>query len=162
MAKSDDESSGQPTVHRNPISPTSLPQLTVVLVRDKQQAIYQGRPPRLRKCDSSIPILFLDEYDELEPFNTFTYSMAPSPLGMPTRSISCFEWMCRLSVLAESILTAVYSEESYATDAAGLLRRSGSLQAELDQWQSVLPAYLNLTPGSTDAFDVLPHTLSLM
>ncbi|RSL47386.1 hypothetical protein CEP54_013431 [Fusarium duplospermum] len=39
---------------------------------DKVQSIYQGRPARLREADNRVPIQFLDEYEELEEFNTNT------------------------------------------------------------------------------------------
>lgn len=131
-------------------------------VRGKQQSFFQGRPLRLHHADSNLPIAFLDEFDELQPFDSFTYTTTPQQLALPTRSVSCTEQLCGLSVIAESILTTLYSEQSYNKNATSLLRSSGALQAELDQWRSVLPAHLRLLPGSGDTFEVLPHSLSLM
>lgn len=133
-----------------------------MIVRDKQQSIYQGRPSRLRYCDSSVAICFLDEYDELQPFDTFTYSLDPSQLDTPTRSVTCLEQLCKLSIIAESILIHLYSELSRTDSAAELLRISGSLQAELDEWQDSLPPHLSLDSDHSKDFDILPHSLSLM
>lgn len=130
--------------------------------RDKQQSILQGHSCRLRLRDSSIPTSFIDDYDELQPFDTLTYAGTPRLLSTPTRSVSCSEQLCKLSIIAETILESLYSEQSYTRDATDLLCSSGSLQAELDHWKTSLPRHLSLQPGQQEEFDVLPHTLTLV
>lgn len=129
---------------------------------DKVQSIYQGRPARLQNIDSSVPILFLDGYDELEPFNSLTYSVEPRQLDTPARNVSTFEQLCRLSIIAESIMGTLYSEKSTNTDAATSLRASLNLRLDLEQWLTALPSHLDLRRDDLGAFDILPHTLSLM
>ena len=135
---------------------------------DKVQSIYQGRPARLRDVDNSVPMLFLDEYEELEPFDTLGYSATPGPLGLPTYSVSTFEQLCRLSTIADRILSNLYAEKSLQMDPGSLFRTSQALHADLTRWYSSLPAHLSInfeTPGSSNSASscvVLPHILSLM
>lgn len=129
---------------------------------DKVQSIYQGRFARLQITDSSVPILFLDEYDELEPFSSLTYSVEPRQLDTPTRNMSTFEQLCRLSIIAESILETLYSEKSISTDAATSLQASVDLRLNLEQWRTALPSHLDLRWADLGGFDNLPHKLSLM
>lgn len=136
--------------------------MSVLEVADKVQSIYQGRFARLQNIDSSVPILFLDEYDELEPFNSLTYSVEPRQLDTPTRNTSTFEQLCRLSIIAESILETLYSEKSISADAATSLQASVNLQLNLEQWRTALPSHLDLRWAHLGEFDILPHTLSLM
>jgi hypothetical protein len=132
---------------------------------DKVQSIYQGRPARLRETDNSVPILFLDEYEELEPFDTLGYSANPAPLGLPTLSVSTFEQLCKVSTIADRILSALYTEKSSQKDPKELSSTSQSLHAELIEWHEHLPAQLSVNLNGTDdasTFVVLPHVLSLM
>ncbi|PVH97473.1 hypothetical protein DM02DRAFT_730552 [Periconia macrospinosa] len=131
-------------------------------VADKVQSIYQGRPPRLRDTDCMVPIQFLDEYDEFEAFHSLSYSATPSQLDTPARSGSTFEQLCKLSVIAESILAKLYGEKSFLLDPRTLLQASLSLKIELEQWRCSLPPHLDLVAGESSPFNFLPHTLSLL
>ncbi|KAK5120581.1 hypothetical protein LTR85_006237 [Meristemomyces frigidus] len=133
-------------------------------VHDKTQSIYQGRPARLRNGDTQVPISFLDEYDELEPFSTLTYSAKQAQLGTATRSVSTFRQLCKLSIVADTILSNFYTEKSCATDSAMLSQALRTIQADLECWRAALPAHLSLVGDGRDSneFDILPHTLSLM
>lgn len=131
------------------------------VVADKIQSIYQGRPPRLRDADCSIPLLFLDEHEELEPFNTVTYTARAQQLDTPTRSVSTKQELCRLSVIAESILATLYAESSSRQDANAMLEAAASLQGELESWRGSLPTHLSLQWRNLSAFNMLPHTLAL-
>jgi hypothetical protein len=66
--------------------------------------------------DNSIPMVFLDEYEELEPFDTLGYSATPGGLGLPTHSVSTFEYLCKLSTIANRILCSLYAEKSLQMD----------------------------------------------
>jgi hypothetical protein len=128
-------------------------------VRDKHQSIYMGRHSRLRHSDCNVQLLFLDDFEELQPFNTYTYSPNQRQLGTPARSISPWEQLCRLSTIAESILANIRSEWGRTASATALVGLSEALQKQLDEWMASLPAHLRL---GCKEFETLPHTLSLM
>ncbi|RMJ01473.1 hypothetical protein CDV36_015782 [Fusarium kuroshium] len=129
---------------------------------DKVQSIYQGRPARLREADNRVPIQFLDEYEELEEFNTNTYSERPTQLGFPTYSVSTFEQLCKLSIIMDRILCNLYSEKSCARDSQDLFDASNALHAELKRWRSEMPAHLLVHLNNPGNSTILPHTLSLL
>ncbi|KAF4946740.1 hypothetical protein FGADI_10944 [Fusarium gaditjirri] len=131
-------------------------------ISDKVQSIYQGRPTRLRELDNRVPIAFLDEYEELEDFHTRTYSAQPSQLDCPTYSVSTFEQLCKLSVIMDRILCALYAEKSDAKSADGLWKTAISLHRDLQSWKDGLPVYLKLDLNNSASSTILPHNLSLM
>ncbi|TVY32562.1 Nitrogen assimilation transcription factor [Lachnellula subtilissima] len=137
-------------------------------VLDKVQSIYQGRPARLRDMDNSVPMVFLDDYEELEPFDTLGYSATPGDAGLPTHSVSTFEHLCKLSAIADRILYSLYAEKSSQIDAEELFRTSQILHRDLTRWHESLPAHLSIDfdtsgrPNTSSGCVVLPHTLSLM
>jgi hypothetical protein len=118
--------------------------------------------------DNSVPMVFLDEYEELEPFDTLGYSATPGGLGLPTHSVSTFEHLCKLSTIADRVLYSLYAEKRSQMDPEGLYRTSQALHAELTTWHESLPAHLSIkfdtsgTPNSSSGYVVLPHSLSLM
>lgn len=113
-------------------------------------------------------MVFLDDYEELEPFDTLGYSATPGVVGLPTHSVSTFEHLCKLSTIADRILNSLYAEKSSQMNAEELFRTSQILHADLARWRESLPAHLLInfdTSGSPDTSNgcvVLPHTLSLM
>ncbi|KAJ3543638.1 hypothetical protein NM208_g3465 [Fusarium decemcellulare] len=129
---------------------------------DKVQSIYQGRPARLREADNCVPIQFLDEYEELQEFNTVTYSERPGQLGCPTYSVSTFEQLCKLSIIMDRILCNLYAERSSERAARDLLITSTTLHEELRRWKSELPAHLLVNLDDPKSSTILPHTLSLL
>ncbi|WAO90301.1 Fungal-trans domain-containing protein [Fusarium falciforme] len=130
--------------------------------RDKVQSIYQGRPARLREADNRVPIRFLDEYEELEEFNTSTYSRYPTQLGCPTYSVSTFEQLCKLSIIMDRILCNLYSEKSCSRDPQELFDASNALHGELKRWRSAMPAHLLVHLNNPGNSTILPHSLSLL
>jgi hypothetical protein len=109
-----------------------------------------------------VPALFLDEYEELESFNSLTYSATPRQLETPTRSISTTSELCRLSVIAESIIAFLYTESSSKKDAQSLMEAYNVVTLDLERWRKSLPEHLNLRWHDLSGFDALPHSLSLM
>lgn len=110
-------------------------------------------------------MVFLDEYEELEPFDTLGYSAKPAPLGLPTLSVSTFEQLCKLSTIGDHILSALYTEKSLQKDPQELFRASQALHTDLMSWLEFLPAHLSInlnSPGSAKTSVILPHILSLM
>ncbi|KAL3442466.1 fungal-specific transcription factor domain-containing protein [Aspergillus insuetus] len=131
-------------------------------VTDKLQSVYQGRPARLREHDNSVPIAFLDEYEELEPFSTDGYAAEPTSLSCPGHGVSTFEQLCKLSVIMDRVLLNIYAESSSQKDPNELFRTSDSLDEDLKAWRKGLPTHLaGLLIGTGNA-PVLPHTISLL
>ncbi|KAF4968638.1 hypothetical protein FSARC_4013 [Fusarium sarcochroum] len=129
---------------------------------DKVQSIYQGRPARLREDDNRVPIMFLDEYEELEDFSTRTYSESPTHLGCPTYSVSTFEQLCKLSTIIDRILYALYAEKSSVKNADQLWETAHLLDGRLNYWKNELPVHLQVQLNDPAASTILPHTLSLL
>jgi hypothetical protein len=134
----------------------------ILLDADKVQSIYQGRPVRIRSAEYSVPMSFLDDYEELELFDSLTYSATPRRIDTSTRSVSINAAMCKLSILAEHIIETFYAEKSSLRDGQSLLEAVSSLKAELGLWRSSLPIHLDLHWEDLSSFDILPHSLSLM
>ncbi|KAF2871077.1 fungal-specific transcription factor domain-containing protein [Massariosphaeria phaeospora] len=136
-------------------------------VLDKQQSIYQGRTPRLRNQDCRVPVEFLDEFEELEPFHPLGYS-GPGTLDLPTYSVSTFEQLCTLSTITDRILSSFYVENSSESEPEELHRTTQTLHADLIRWQESLPAHLSINfddsgnPNTSNGTVALPHTLCLM
>ncbi|KAK7409593.1 hypothetical protein QQX98_008188 [Neonectria punicea] len=130
-------------------------------VLDKVQSIYQGRPARLREIDNRVPIKFLDEYEELEPFHTLTYSLNPKQLDHPTYNVSTFEQLCKLGIIMDRILCNLYAERSLSKDAMELLQTAQVLYNELKDWRDALPSHLVVQLDNSASSTVLPHSLSL-
>ncbi|KAL6890091.1 hypothetical protein GGI43DRAFT_416368 [Trichoderma evansii] len=133
-------------------------------VLDKVQSIYQGRPARLRDMDCSVPMIFLDEYEELELFNSLGYSKVARTLDIPTHSGSTFVHLCRLSTIADRILASLYTEESLRRDNDELYKTSLALHSQLIQWRESSPEHLKIHFDNKTTADTmaLPHTLSLI
>lgn len=118
--------------------------------------------------DNNVPILFLDEYEELELFDTTGYSVSPSSLGCPTHSVSTFEHLCKLSAIADRILCNLYVEKSLEKDPEELFRASKSIHADLIRWRQSLPTHLSIlfdisdSKNNSDGCIALPHTLALL
>jgi hypothetical protein len=160
--RSVDECFGRLTVGSEPLSRCISVLTDTPLDADKVQSIYQGRPVRLRNAECSVPMSFLDEYEELELFDSLTYSATPRRTNTPTRSVSINAVMCKLSILAEVVIETFYAEESSLKDSQALLETAASLKADLELWRSSLPIHLDLRWNDLGAFDILPHSLSLM
>ncbi|MCJ1473985.1 hypothetical protein MMC13_002641 [Lambiella insularis] len=126
---------------------------------DKVQSLYRGRPVGLQAMNCQVPLIFLDQYEEMEDWHPFGFSGSTYP-GMPTYSLSTFANLCKLSLVMNRILNAVYAEQSVET--ASTKKDLDALHVELDQWYSALPVHLKYDPH--DAFAVVPppHVLSLL
>ncbi|OKL62290.1 hypothetical protein UA08_02308 [Talaromyces atroroseus] len=132
-------------------------------VQDKVQALYQGRPARLRWSDVNVPISFLDDYEELEQFSALSYSAVDVPTGFSTRSVSIFEQLCKLSIIMDKILSSIYGENFGEKNVTTLLSIAQSLHSELEHWRKGLPEHLDMNMSNSKVSSSLtPHALSLM
>ncbi|KAF4493830.1 hypothetical protein FAGAP_10059 [Fusarium agapanthi] len=131
-------------------------------ISDKVQSIYQGRPTRLREHDNRLPIAFLDEYEELEGFHTRTYSAQPSQLDCPAYSVSTFVQLCKLSIIMDRILCALYAERSATKTVDQIWQAAQSLRHDLQSWEDGLPECLRVDLNDPISSNILPHNLSLL
>ncbi|KAI7764589.1 hypothetical protein LZL87_003794 [Fusarium oxysporum] len=131
-------------------------------ISDKVQSIYQGRPTRLREHDNRVPIVFLDEYEELEDFHTRTYSTQSVQLDCPTYSVSTFQQLCKLSIIMDRILCALYAEKSAVKGADEVWLTAQSLHHDLKSWKDGVPEYLRVDLNDSASSTILPHNLSLI
>ncbi|EPE35777.1 Zn2/Cys6 DNA-binding protein [Glarea lozoyensis ATCC 20868] len=131
-------------------------------VIDKLQSLYQGRPSSLHKFNTNLSIDFTDEHEELELFNTLTYSETASNLMYPVYSISIFRETCKLCMILDKVILSLYSEDSSSKRPEELLRESTARTVELDNWKNTLPTQLNLDLSNSCTRTYLPHALSLI
>ncbi|PMB67308.1 putative transcriptional regulatory protein [Beauveria bassiana] len=131
-------------------------------ILDKIHAIYQGRPARLSGTNISVPILFHDDYDESEPFQTITFTTTPRQLRRPTHSLSTMVELCKLSQIMDKILRELYAEQSQSRTASDILNTSMILHHELKRWRGELPPHLNVRRRGLETAVILPHTLAMV
>ena len=129
---------------------------------DKVQSIYHGRPTRLRERDTNVPIVFLDDSEELESFNNHTYSTQEMVPKSPTYGKSTFEQFSKLSIVMDRILCKLCIEKGTAMQPNESWELVTSLDGQLDLWLQDVPVCLwgSLNPSASCA--TLPHTLSLL
>ncbi|KAF1732927.1 Nitrogen assimilation transcription factor nirA [Beauveria bassiana] len=157
---------------RHPTQPTSIYKAEKVelhrrvfwaaFILDKIHAIYQGRPARLSGTNISVPILFHDDYDEYEPFQTITFTATPRQLRRPTHSLSTMVELCKLSQIMDKILRELYAEQSQSRTASDILNTSMILHHELKRWRGELPPHLNVRRRGLETAVILPHTLAMV
>jgi hypothetical protein len=116
----------------------------------------------MREMDNCVPIEFMDEFEELEPFNSLTYESNSRQLDCPTYGVSAFEQLCKLCIIMDRGICGLYSETSLSKEPSDLLRILRDLRADLTRWRDQLPAHLSIRFDDIGSATVLPHTLSLL
>jgi len=134
----------------------------LIKAMDKVQSIYQGRPTRLHERDTNVPIAFLDDFEELEDFCTFTYSAQSMTLGSPTYGIATFKHFSKLSIVMDDILCQLYSEKGTALHFKESIELAHNLDRELESCHQEAPTHLWPYSYPMDGSSILPHTLSLL
>lgn len=134
---------------------------------DKIQALYQGRPPRLRDADSDVPLVLLDDFDELEAFQPYGLAFSNDEYGATAHSVSTFKQFCKLSIIIEHILYGLYTGKSRQKSPQELHQTLKHLAADLKRWQDSLPDHLSFcfdnsgNLNTSNGYVALPHTLCL-
>ena len=129
---------------------------------DKIQSLYQGRPVSIQDADIRVPILFQDQYEELEHWIPFAYPDTASYPGSPAYSVSTFTELCKLSVIMNAILNNVYGVKSSKRSPQNLTDDLEGMQKDLESWKAALPEHLAFDPALTTSRNVPPpHVLSL-
>lgn len=103
---------------------------------------------------------FLDDYDELEPFQDISY-MAIRPRNVvPSLNVSLLTKLCELTTIIERILREIYSEsrESNSVQRATI---SEEIKSQLRIWRETLPLQLDYLSSSNQAV-LLPQSACLL
>jgi hypothetical protein len=143
---------------------TSICTLTLFEVMDKIQSLYQGRPVSLQEADTSVPISFLDRFEENENWTPFADrpEASHSYQGSPAYSVSTFEALCKLSVIMNQILNHIYAERSFDRSSDDLSRTLEDLHSRLESWKRSLASHLQFEPPRSSAIAPPPHVISLL
>jgi hypothetical protein len=126
---------------------------------DKIQSLYQGRPVSIRFSDIRVPIIFQDQYEELEHWTPFAYPHTANYPGSASFSVSTFTELCKLSVIMNAILDNVYGVQSSKRE-PHLVADLEKMQRDLEDWNASLPPHLNFKPSESRIVPP-PHVLSL-
>lgn len=132
----------------------------IEIVIDKIQCLFQGRPILLSHVNLKASMDFLDDYDELEPFQDISY-MATKPLSaVPSLNVSLLTKLCELTTIVERIQREIYSESRESTS-AHRATMSEDIRSQLRIWRQSLPLQLDYLSASTQAV-LLPQSTCLL
>ena len=136
-------------------------------VIDKLQAFYHGRPASIQEADTLVPLIFHDQFEEMESW----YPLQPAPLDVglfaPMHSVSNFLQLAKLAIIMNKILNKIYREKSETQSPHAMLKNLKSLDEELQVWYSTLPVHLHqdLSPqmiGNDPSSLPSPHVYTLL
>lgn len=135
-------------------------------VLDKTQCLLQGRPPILRISDANVTLSFLDSYEELEPFDSTSFTSSWTHGAVPLRYPSTLYKLCELSLVMERILTNIYGANYAIGNPNTFYWKSKALQQELEDWRKNQPSYIDFISHQGDngvgGPPPLPHQLTIM
>ena len=138
----------------------SCSELTGSLAIDKIQCLYQGRPPLLRYMNFKASLNFLDDYDELDPFQGITYSPVKPQAVIPSLNVSLLTKLCELSIIIDRILCELYSESQQMTQSQSQII-SNEINAQLGDWRRNLPPQLDYISHPSESV-LLPQAFCLL
>jgi len=127
-------------------------------------SLYQGRPVSLQEADTSVPISFLDKFEENEHWTPFAYGSEShnDNVGGPAYSVSTFTALCDLSVIMNRILNNIYAERTFDRSSSDLSQMLDDLHSKMETWKRSLAPHLQFDPlKQSSAPPPPPHLLSL-
>ncbi|KAJ5162997.1 Mediator complex subunit Med10 [Penicillium coprophilum] len=127
---------------------------------DKIQCLFQGRPPLLNRVNLRASLNFLDDYDELEPFQAITYTTTKPRAVVPSLNVSLLTNLCGLTTIVERILREIYSE-SRESNLAHRANISEEIKSQLRIWRQNLPLRLDYLSFPEQAV-LLPQSACLL
>ncbi|KAJ5657503.1 uncharacterized protein N7484_001152 [Penicillium longicatenatum] len=127
---------------------------------DKIQCLYQGRPPLLRYMNFKAPLNFLDDYDELDPFQEITYTPFKRQSVIPSLNVSLLTKLCELSIIIDRILCELYSESQEMSQSQSQII-SDDINSELGRWRRNLPPQLDYLSHPSECV-LLPQAFCLL
>lgn len=132
-------------------------------VVDKIMSLYQGRPVSLQEADTSVPISFLDKFEENENWTPFAYGSDSHTdhIGGPAYSVSTFTALCELSRIMNQILNSIYAERIFDRSPTDLSQILDDLHSKMESWNLSLASHLQFDPLRQRSVTPPPHVLSL-
>ncbi|SMY28605.1 unnamed protein product [Zymoseptoria tritici ST99CH_1A5] len=136
-------------------------------VIDKLHSMYQGQAPLLPHSQCDVPILFQDDYEELERWIPMTHEISRCP-GYRTRSVSTFTHLCKLAVILNEILERFYNPKGAEHEAEASDRAVTSIDKQLADWARQLPEHLKgrepdwILPSHVMSLGLLSHVARLL
>lgn len=126
-------------------------------------SLYQGRPVSLQDADSSVPISFLDKFEENEDWTPFAYGSESQSnvIGGPAYSVSTFTALCELARIMNSILNNIYAERIFDRSSSDLSKMLDDLHSKMERWKRSLAPHLQFDPSRQGSVNPPPHVLSL-
>lgn len=108
----------------------------------------------------SASLDFLDDFDELEPFQGITYMTTKPRVVVPSLNVSLLTNLCELTTIVERILREIYSEsrESNLVHRANISRE---IKSQLRNWRENLPRRLDYLSFPDQAV-LLPQSACLL
>ena len=108
----------------------------------------------------SASLDFLDDYDELEPFQGITYMTTKPRVVVPSLNVSLLTNLCELTTIVERILREIYSE-SREPNLAQRANISREIKSQLRNWRQNLPPRLDYLSFPDQAV-LLPQSACLL
>ncbi|KAJ6079684.1 hypothetical protein N7467_009437 [Penicillium canescens] len=127
---------------------------------DKIQCLFQGRPPLLNHVNMRASLDFLDDYDELEPFQDISYTTIKPYKVVPSLNVSLLTKFCELTMIVERILCEIYSE-SRESSPAHKESVSEDIKSQLRRWRQSLTPQLDYL-SFPDQSVLLPQSACLL
>lgn len=126
-------------------------------------SLYQGRPVSLQEADTSVPISFLDKFEENEDWTPFAYGSDSHTVhnGGPAYSVSTFTALCELSKIMNQILNSIYAERIFDRSPSDLSQMLDDLHSRMENWNLSLAPHLQFDPLRPRTVMPPPHVLSL-
>lgn len=101
----------------------------------------------------------LDDYEDLEPFDSASFSTDWPHPGVPLRYASNMKSLCQLCLIMERILTSLYGGNFTTRSMESFYNKAIALQHELENWLK------HFSPLPEDSFarkvPPLPHQLTI-
>ena len=136
---------------------------------DKQISLYLGRMPNFLAGTESIPLDFLDDYTESEPWQPFYGSERLDKTDNPYpptagHVVSCFTALCKLCKILSRLMLELYSPGTHPrTEAVHDSKMAAfvTINEELRAWWAGLPPFLKIDPHNIPTLSPPHHIASL-
>lgn len=137
---------------------------------DKHISLYLGRMPNFLAGTESIPLEFLDDYTETEPWQPFYGSERLDNRGdyppTPGHVVSCFTALCKLCKILSRLMLELYSPRTHMPNGETVqdlpkMAAFVAINEELQAWRTGLPPFLKIDTQSIPAISPPHHITSL-
>ncbi|KAL8832922.1 MAG: hypothetical protein Q9170_004650 [Blastenia crenularia] len=125
-------------------------------VIDKLQSFYYGRPPTIREADTAVPLEFLDQYAEMEPWTPMGPTSTQIGQPAPAYVVSSFSRACYLSIIMDKILDQIYSERQKWATSESMASYLSSLNQDLARWYRTIPFHFRFAPAAIGKDETAP------